>query len=63
MGKGGQKRRSVSFSIPSSPARVFSPSHQPTLALLARSHALRFVLVHHPQEKPVEEVVNLEAFG
>ena len=44
------------FTFPSPPARVFSPFHQPPLALLAHSHALRFVLVpRKPQEKTVEE--------
>ena len=32
----------------------FSYSYQPQPALLARPHALRFVFVHYPQEKPVD---------
>ena len=43
------------FHLPITPRCLFSPSHQPPLALLARSHALRLVPVHYPQEKPLEE--------
>ena len=49
--------RVVSASSPVArfPTRGICPSHEPLLALQARSHALQFDLGHYPLEKPVEE--------
>ena len=63
MSRGARKdgKANLIFHLPINypPSCIFSPSHQPPLALLTRSHALRFVLVHYPQEKQVEEAGKL----
>ena len=63
MSRGARKdgKANLIFHLPINypPSCIFAPSHQPPLALLTRSHALRFVLVHYPQEKQVEEAGKL----